>query len=84
MDKRQGPIQIPPNLTRQVECKSCKSKLFTIVHAIRIYPGGLLSGGRPVTLQENVFVCAGCGEVVDIEPYYQPIEGEKPQIILEK
>lgn len=69
-------VQIPLNMTKQVVCKGCGGQLFNVMHAVRIYPGGILTGGVPATMTEQVFVCGACGVPVNIGDYLSPQESK--------
>lgn len=69
-------VQIPLNMTKEVVC-SCGGKLFDVFHAVRIYPGGLLTGGVPATMTEQVFVCGACGTPMNLADYIKPVDEMK-------
>lgn len=61
-------VQIPLNMTKEVVCE-CGSKLFNVLHAVRVYPGGLLTGGVPAVMTEQVYACGACGIPVNMAAY---------------
>ena len=69
MNQKDPRVQIPLNMTKEVVCK-CGGKLFDVFHAVRVYPGGILTGGVPATMTEQVFVCGACGIPVDLAEYF--------------
>lgn len=78
MERMKDPkVQIPLNMTKEVICKECGGKLFDVFHAVRIYPGGILTGGVPATMTEQVFVCGACGVPVNIGEYLTPTDEMK-------